>query len=126
MVSDHNSNGLGQQTASVASPTVVIEGAERSTPAAGKTVKNKSTLRIAIGVAVLGLSLLKLIFWVWLAPPSHPTVTYRPIAIPLQAGELSRSLPKCEVVFPAGQGALPGINCFKSGGNNSDVGNKTR
>jgi hypothetical protein len=120
MLRDDHSNGLGQQATSAASPTVVTEGAERSPPAAGKA-KKTSAFRIAIGVVALALSLLKLV--PWLNMPSRPTVTSHPIVIPQQPGELSRLLPKCELVFPAGQGAIPGVNCFKSGGSNSDIRN---
>jgi hypothetical protein len=119
MLRDDNSNRLGQQTSS-ASPPVVTEGAVRSTPAAG----NKSFLRMFIGGVALAASLLKLVLW--LAAPARPPVVYHPIDVSSRTGEFSRSLSKCEILFPTGQGAVPGINCLKSGGNNSDFGNKTK
>jgi len=33
---------------------------------------------------------------------------------------------KCEILFPKGQGAVPGVNCQKSGGDDSDLLNKTK
>jgi hypothetical protein len=38
----------------------------------------------------------------------------------------SLNLGRCEILFQEGQGAIPGVNCLKSGGNNSDLLNKTK
>jgi hypothetical protein len=35
-------------------------------------------------------------------------------------------LGKCEILFLKGHGAVPGVNCLKSGGNNSDIWNRTK
>jgi hypothetical protein len=77
-----------------------------------------------VGGVALAASLLKLVLW--LAAPARPSVVYHAIDFSSGTGEFSRSLAKCETLFPTGQGAVPGINCLKSGGNNSDLWNKTR
>jgi hypothetical protein len=75
---DDNSNGLGQQTASSASPPAVTEEVESSKPAAGRTWKQR---RIAVGVAALALTLLKLVSW--LATPTPHTVLSLPPGVNL-------------------------------------------
>jgi hypothetical protein len=38
----------------------------------------------------------------------------------------SLNLGRCEILFQEGHGAIPGVNCLKSGGNHSDLLNKTK
>jgi len=116
MLRNAGSNGVGQQARSVAASTPASDGAEEATTAT-KKAENVSPLSVVVGAVALGVSLLKLV--IWLVTPAHPT--YQPVGGSPRAGDLSHSLPACELVFPGGQGAIPGINCFKYGGNKSDI-----
>jgi hypothetical protein len=72
---DDNSNGLGQQTASSASPPAATEGTK---PAAGRTWKQRMT---AVSVAGVVIVLMKLVGW--LATPTHHTVLSLPPGVNL-------------------------------------------
>jgi hypothetical protein len=113
MSRDDNSAPPDQQTASSGSPPVVTESTTTSIPATGKA-KNKSMLRMVVGAVALTASLVKLV--IWLATPAHPThstVTYRPIMVSPGGTGGPPPLAKCAMLFPTGQGAVPGINCLK-------------
>ena len=71
---EDNSDGLGPQTASSASPPTVTKEVETSKPAAGRTWKQRRT---AVGVAALALTLLKLVSWLS-TPTQHTTLSLPP------------------------------------------------
>ena len=99
MLRNAGSNGVGQQARSVAASTPASDGAEEATTAT-KKAENVSPLSVVVGAVALGVSLLKLV--IWLVTPAHPT--YQPVGGSPRAGDLSHSLPACELVFPGGQG----------------------
>jgi hypothetical protein len=141
---EDNSDGLGPQTASSASPPAATGPVEGAKPARGRTWKQRMT---AASVGAFVIALLKLVGWLS-TPTQHTTLslppgTYLPPAtnwgattapaLPpgmnppsnaasdgraayLRDGNATRnkvyqSLPKCGTLFPAGRGAVPGINC---------------